>query len=137
MKFAGAIKESNVDGTAGGCHDGSPPLFAVSTYPVVPRVERDFTVVVVSPSTTADGVTGPSDPPDGEAHVPSPRQNVDALADVPLLRFVTGRFPETSNDRSTGPHVGSPPASPCSTVVVVPMLESDLIDDVELAMITA
>ena len=63
-------------------------------------------------------------------HVPSPRQNVDALADVPLLRFVTGRFPGNVDDRSTGPHVGSPPASPCSTVVVVPMLASDLIDDV-------
>ena len=32
---------------------------------------------------------------EGEAHVPSPRQNVDALADVPLFRFVTGKFPVT------------------------------------------
>lgn len=30
-----------------------------------------------------------------DAHVPSPRQNVEADALVPLLRFVTGRFPVT------------------------------------------
>ena len=29
------------------------------------------------------------------AQVPSPRQNVDALADVPEFKFVTGRFPVT------------------------------------------
>src|SRR6516162_3788661 len=30
------------------------------------------------------------------AHVPSPRQNVDELAPVPLFRFPTGRLPVTS-----------------------------------------
>jgi hypothetical protein len=34
-------------------------------------------------------------PPAGVAQVPSPRQNVELLAEVPLLRFVTGRFPVT------------------------------------------
>jgi hypothetical protein len=29
----------------------------------------------------------------GAAHVPSPRQKVDALAFVPEFRFATGRFP--------------------------------------------
>lgn len=33
--------------------------------------------------------------PAGVCHVPSPRQNVDALADVPELRLVTGKFPVT------------------------------------------
>jgi hypothetical protein len=32
----------------------------------------------------------------GVAHVASPRQNVVAPADVPLLRLATGRLPETS-----------------------------------------
>jgi hypothetical protein len=35
----------------------------------------------------------------GVAHVPSPRQNVVADADVPPLRLVTGRFPVTPVDR--------------------------------------
>jgi hypothetical protein len=34
-------------------------------------------------------------PPAGVTHVPSPRQNVVADADVPLLRLVTGRLPVT------------------------------------------
>lgn len=34
-------------------------------------------------------------PPDGVAHVPSPRQNVDPLAAVPLSKFVTGKLPVT------------------------------------------
>ena len=33
--------------------------------------------------------------PAGVDQLPSPRQNVDALADVPELRFVTGKFPVT------------------------------------------
>lgn len=33
--------------------------------------------------------------PDGAAQVPSPRQNVELVAPVPLFRFVTGRFPVT------------------------------------------
>jgi hypothetical protein len=37
----------------------------------------------------------------GVAQVPSPRQNVDELAAVPLFRFATGRLPVTSEARST------------------------------------
>ena len=36
------------------------------------------------------------DPPLTEAQLPSPRQNVDEDAPVPLFRFVTGRLPVTS-----------------------------------------
>lgn len=38
---------------------------------------------------------GEPPPPDGVAHVPSPRQNVVEDADVPLLRCVTARLPVT------------------------------------------
>ncbi len=38
---------------------------------------------------------GDAETPDGVAHVPSPRQKVDELADVPLFKFVTGRLPPT------------------------------------------
>ena len=41
------------------------------------------------------------EPPLGVAHVPSPRQKVEDDALVPLLRFVTGRFPVTSAVRLT------------------------------------
>jgi hypothetical protein len=34
-------------------------------------------------------------PPPGDAHVPSPRQNVELDALVPLLRLATGRLPVT------------------------------------------
>jgi hypothetical protein len=39
--------------------------------------------------------------PAGTAHVPSPLQKVPALAFVPELRFVIGRFPVTSVARFT------------------------------------
>jgi hypothetical protein len=42
----------------------------------------------------------------GDAHVASPRQNVELLALVPLLRFATGRFPVTPFERSTCAHAG-------------------------------
>src|SRR5690349_23586677 len=38
--------------------------------------------------------------------VPSPRQNVELLADVPELRFVTGRLPVTPLARLTCAHAG-------------------------------
>jgi hypothetical protein len=47
----------------------------------------------VSPVPVATEVTVPA--PAGVVHVPSPRQKVLALAPVPLLRLVTGRFPVT------------------------------------------
>ena len=39
----------------------------------------------------------------GVAHVPSPRQKVDEEAEVPELRFVTGRLPVTSDPSATVP----------------------------------
>ena len=44
---------------------------------------------------TIDVVPIVSAPAAGADHVPSPRQNVDDEALVPLLRFVTGRLPVT------------------------------------------
>lgn len=38
-------------------------------------------------------LTVPPPVPGGVAHVPSPRQNVDELAPVPLLRFAGGKLP--------------------------------------------
>jgi len=58
--------------------------------------------------------------PAGVAHVPSPLQNVLEDADVPEFRFATGKFPVTSAERLTAPKLGTPPALPCRTVVVVP-----------------
>ena len=39
-------------------------------------------------------------PPAGVAQVPSPLQKVDELAPVPLLRFATGRLPETCQGKN-------------------------------------
>ena len=58
--------------------------------------------------------------PGGAAHVPSPRQKVEAEALVPLFRFVTGRLPVMSAARFTAAKLGAPAALPCSTVVVDP-----------------
>lgn len=53
--------------------------------------------------------------PLGVTQVPSPRQKVLLLADVPELRLVTGKLPETSAVRDTAEKVGAPPALPWST----------------------
>lgn len=55
------------------------------------------------PSLVCRSPDEPAEPsvPDGAAHVPSPRQNVDDDALVPLFRLVTGRFPLTSADSLT------------------------------------
>ena len=84
----------------------------LKSAPVVPVA--NVCVVPVSPLSDVIPVAG------GEAHVPSPLQNVLLLALVPLLRFVTGRFPVTSADRDTAEKDGAPAAFPWSTVVVVP-----------------
>lgn len=39
--------------------------------------------------------------PEGVAHVPSPRQNVVPLAEVPEFKLPTGKFPETSAVKET------------------------------------
>lgn len=71
----------------------SEPPFVVSPVDT-------FVSVVPFPSTIAFKVNAPPvavtvPEPAGVAHVPSPRQKVDADALVPELRFVTGRFPVT------------------------------------------
>jgi len=84
-------------------------------HPTVPVV---VTVPPVNGELNTILVTVPE--PGGAAHVPSPRQKVDALALVPLFKFVTGRFPETSVAKLTAAKLGAPPALPCRTVVVLP-----------------
>ena len=105
---------------------GAPPAFPCKTVVVVPSDPRVLTAVVLPPRTNwfivnvPAAVTFPD--PAGVAHVPSPRQKVELLADVPELRFVTGKFPVTSALRLTALNDGTPAAFPCSTVVVVPRL---------------
>ena len=107
-------------------NDGAPPALPCNTVVVVPREPRVETAVVFPPITNwlivsvPPAVTFPL--PAGVAHVPSPRQKVELDADVPELRFVTGKFPVTSALRLTAPNDGTPAAFPCSTVVVVPRL---------------
>src|SRR5262249_52302271 len=47
-----------------------------------------------------------TEPPPGVAHVPSPRQNVDELALVPLFRLLTLRLPVTPFARLTCAQAG-------------------------------
>lgn len=72
---------------------------------VPPPVTRAVEVKEPPPTT----VTVPEPP--GVAHVPSPRQNVEEEAEVPLLRLVTGRLPVTPEARLTWAHVRSPLAA--------------------------
>src|SRR6266446_1595550 len=78
-------------------------------------------LVVIGEPVTVELKTTPSPvmatevtvPVPATAHVPSPRQKVEEVAPVPLLRWVTARFPLTSLARSTAPNVGAPAALPC------------------------
>lgn len=74
-----------------------PPL-VTATVPAkvivpVPVIGPPELVRPVVPPDTSTLVTVPA--PEGVDQMPSPRQNVDADADVPELRLVTGRFPVT------------------------------------------
>ena len=74
-----------------------PPL-ATAKVPakvIVPDDEIGPPLVVnpVVPPLTSTLVTVPA--PAGVAQEPSPRQNVDALAEVPEFKLVTGRLPVT------------------------------------------
>lgn len=104
--------------------DGAPAAFPCNTVVVVPSEPRVETAVVLPPITNWLSVSVPPAVtfplPAGVAHVPSPLQKVELEAEVPLFKFVTGRFPVTSADRLTAPNVGRPAAFPCNTVVVVP-----------------
>jgi len=98
---------------------------ALVTQVVQPTVPVVVTVPPVRGELNVMLVTVPL--PGGAAHVPSPRQNVVALALVPEFKLVTGKFPVTSVESATAPNVGAPPALPCSTVVVVPSDATTLI----------
>ena len=76
----------------------------LKSAPEVPTA--NVCVVPVSPFRLVIPVAG------GEAHVPSPLQNVELDALVPLFRFVTGRLPVTSAVKETLPKDGAPPAFP-------------------------
>jgi hypothetical protein len=79
-----------------------------------------------------------SPPPAGVAHAPSPRQKVEAEALVPLLRFVTGKFPVTPVARDTlvivlvEPLIEAPATTPASEIVTelswtsLPVVRSNL-----------
>ena len=74
-------------------------------------------LIVVVPIVTADD--------DGVAQVPSPRQNVEADADVPLFKFVTGRLPVTPVVR------GKPVAFVSVALVGVPRIGVTNVGDVD------
>ena len=95
-----------------------PDELILKSAPVVPVAK--VWVVPLRPFNDVIPVAG------GLAHVPSPLQNVELEALVPLFRLVTGRFPVTSAVNDTAPNVGAPPALPCNTVVVVPSVPSVL-----------
>ena len=101
-----------------------PPLATGNAVP--DNVIANVPVVVIGEPETDknDGtvaatlVTVP-EPPLGAAHEPSPRQKVDADADVPLFRLVTGKLPVTCVARSTFANV--PPRVKLPLVVTVPV----------------
>src|SRR5215831_2605677 len=95
---------------------------AVSDAALVTHVEHPTVpvAVIVPPVNGEENVMLVTVPvPGGEAHVPSPRQNVAAEAEIPLFRLIIGRFPVTSVVRFTAPKLGAP-APPCRTVVAEP-----------------
>ena len=65
----------------------APPNVRLPDVVTVPDKEIPLTVPV--PATLV------TDPVPAAAQLPSPRQNVDALADVPEFKLVTGKFPVT------------------------------------------
>lgn len=70
------------------------PLYVIARVPLVviglPEIENTLGTVAATLVTVPDPV--------GDAHVPSPRQNVPAEADVPLFKLVTGKLPVTPVD---------------------------------------
>ena len=78
---------------------------ALLTMPVPPLAVPSVPASTMAPVVTPDGVRpvvpalNVVTPPAGAAHVASPRQNVEADADVPLLRLPTGRLPVTPVER--------------------------------------
>jgi hypothetical protein len=82
------------------------------------------------PSPAITAVISPDSKVALDIHVPSPRQNVELVAPVPLLRFVTGKFPTTWLERLTAetasvaaPDVAPPERpSPAITAVMSPVL---------------
>lgn len=70
----------------------------VARLRVLPPVPEKSTT---SLSTEEAVLVEASPPTGGVAHVPSPRQKVDDEAEVPELRFVTGRLPVTPEARDT------------------------------------
>jgi hypothetical protein len=84
-------------------------VVAVATVPAKPLADTTLALVTV-----------PVPVPAGTPQVPSPRQKVVALAEVPEFKFVVGKFPVTSAVRDTAPKVGAPAALPCKSVVDVP-----------------
>lgn len=142
---AGRVCTVAVPATAVGWIVTSPEVFPnILTFPIVvtftPSVRTDTPSVMIPATTFVSVVPAPrtiefavSDHPvavtvpdhPGVAQVPSPLQNVEADADVPLLRFPTGRFPVTPVER--GSHV----ALVSTSVVGVPRFGVMRVGEVE------
>jgi hypothetical protein len=80
-----------------------PWAVSVNVAPLKSRTAVGLEMTVLNPAAEPVVTAREDDPPPpaGVAHVASPRQNVEPEAEVPLLRFVTGRFPTTCDDKLT------------------------------------
>jgi hypothetical protein len=98
---------------------GIPPDVPATVKAKVPVVVIGEPLTDIKPPVNVwpTEVTVPA--PTGVAHVPSPRQKVNAEAEVPLLRLVTGRFPVTWVAKLTLDNV--PPSVKLPLVVTVPV----------------
>ena len=76
---------------------GMPPLVPATVRASVPDAVTGDPLTEISPPVN-DAPTEVTVPAFPAAQVPSPRQNVEAEAPVPELRFVTGRLPVTPVD---------------------------------------
>jgi len=98
------------------------PLEKYGMPPDVPAIVNAGVVVGVPtdtmPPVQPTDVTVPEPPPAGVAQVPSPRQKVELVAPVPLLRFPTGKLPVTWLAKLTP--VNAPPSVKLPVLVTVP-----------------
>src|SRR5882757_1847372 len=108
---------------------------SVPVHPSVKDVEASNAIVGDPPSAKVTFVSSVlvSAEPAGAAtaaHVPSPRQNVEDDAEVPLLRLVTGKLPATCVVRPILPQFGKTPTPPeisALPVATSAILESEVV----------
>jgi hypothetical protein len=78
---------------------GMPPLVPATVSAKVPLVVMGDPDTEISPPVKDCPTLVTVPVADGAAHAPSPLQNVEEEAPVPLFRLATGRFPLTSEAR--------------------------------------